>query len=579
MSKDDSESPVAVVPVPKVSMKTARKKVATGKKPARAVKASLVKGSTRATKSKPTAPKSKRTFPHFSLEEARKIPDVIKNLNMGNPWASDDILGALGVGKGNNFFYLTTASRDYGFTVGTRDTSKIELTELGRLLVYPKSPKEAFDSVMSGFGNVELFKRVYDYYQGENLPDIQYLKNTLKTEFGIADSLQDEFYTLYQTNLAYLKSQSTELGVSSGNAQTQFSSPAGNTSIILGESKNAGDLIAFVAMPFSEKSKEHATGYFDEVLKHLITPAAVKANFNARTAKKAGSEVIQSTIVNDLDNADLVIVDLTEHNPNVLFELGMRIAFNKPVCLIRARGNTKVNKDIASSIRNPKLHKAFPLFHNGITVLAKSVSHDDKKIHIEDYYVVNGCQSLNTLFSNKAFISGDLRVLTKFIQVDVGSDLAELITTNSNNQNGVKARDFKSNHPIQTRLQHEFKDLYGDQYVFEVKRGEPIKGKGGDNVNVAMIRDFAHVVKREEAEIGLFVTLAEPTKPMSVEAVKEGYYTSPVTGASYPKVQILTIEGLLNGTERAVYPDLTQGSTTFKKAKLEEKEQAQKKMF
>lgn len=74
------------------------------------------------------------------------------------------------------------------------------------------------------------------------------------------------------------------------------------------------------------------------MLKHLITPAAVRANFNSRTAKKAGSEVIQSTIVNDLFNADLVIVDLTEHNPNVLFELGMRIAFNKPVCLIRAKG-------------------------------------------------------------------------------------------------------------------------------------------------------------------------------------------------------------------------------------------------
>lgn len=43
--------------------------------------------------------------------------------------------------------------------------------------------------------------------------------------------------------------------------------------------------------------------------------------------QKSRSEVIQSTIVNDLDAADLVIVDLTEHNPNVLFELGMRIGF------------------------------------------------------------------------------------------------------------------------------------------------------------------------------------------------------------------------------------------------------------
>lgn len=58
---------------------------------------------------------------------------------------------------------------------------------------------------------------------------------------------------------------------------------------------------------------------------------------------------------------------------------------------------------------------------------------------------------------------------------------------------------------------------------------------------------------------------------MMVEAVKEGYYTSPATGKAFPKLQILTIDGLLHGKERALYPDLSQGATTFKKAKADEK--------
>lgn len=346
MNKDEFLPPATVEPVPNASKKVAIKKPAAAKKrPAKAVNSPKAKRAVRATTNGSVASNVKRikwTFPHYSVEEARKIPDVIKQLNMGNPWAPKEISQALGLGGGNNFFYLSTASRDYGFTVGTRDTSKIELTELGRSLVYPKSAQEASTAIVNGFRNVELFKRVHDYYQGENLPDIQYLKNTLKTEFGVVESLQDEFYTLYQKNLGYLKSHGADPNISSEKSPAQLSDQTSNTSIILGESKNAGDLIAFVAMPFSEKTKEHALGYFDEVLKHLITPAAVKANFNARTAKKAGSEVIQSTIVNDLDNADLVIVDLTEHNPNVLFELGMRIAFNKPVCLIRARGTAPI---------------------------------------------------------------------------------------------------------------------------------------------------------------------------------------------------------------------------------------------
>jgi hypothetical protein len=64
------------------------------------------------------------------------------------------------------------------------------------------------------------------------------------------------------------------------------------------------------------------------------------------------------------------------------------------------------------------------------------------------------------------------------------------------------------------------------------------------------------------------VTLTKPTRPMKEEAVKAGYYESPV-GASFPKIQILTIKGLLDETERARYPDLMQGGLMFKKAKKE----------
>ena len=80
------------------------------------------------------------------------------------------------------------------------------------------------------------------------------------------------------------------------------------------------------------------TGFFAEVLSQILTPAATDAGFTVKTALRQGSDVIQSTIVNDLLEADLVVADLTEHNPNVLFELGMRMREDKPVALVRARG-------------------------------------------------------------------------------------------------------------------------------------------------------------------------------------------------------------------------------------------------
>ncbi len=324
--------------------KGAATKTAAAKKLA-AKSAATKKAVTKSAKPKkaPAVAKAKRSFPQSGLEECVKLVNAIKEFNAGNPWAPREIAKVLGVGMSNNYFYLTAACRDYGLTVGTRDTAKIELTDLGRSLAYPKTPAMQSEALNIAFRNISLFQKVYDYYQGGVLPEIQYLKNTLKTEFGVEEQFQDDFYQLFQQNVAYLKTTTGSNPVV-GKASTTGSTSKSNSgdSIILGESTNSGKLVAFVAMPFSEKTGKYEQGYFDEVLKHLITPAAVKADFNARTAKKAGSEVIQSTIVNDLDSADLVIVDLTEHNPNVLFELGMRIAFNKPVCLIRAKGTSAI---------------------------------------------------------------------------------------------------------------------------------------------------------------------------------------------------------------------------------------------
>lgn len=117
---------------------------------------------------------------------------------------------------------------------------------------------------------------------------------------------------------------------------------------------------------------------------------------------------------------------------------------------------------------------------------------------------------------------------------------------------------------------------------FSDDKGTPkriiVSVKGGENVNVAMIRDLGHVVQRERAEIGLFVTLADPTEPMKKEAASAGLYRSPA-GASFPRLQILTVYGLLGGTERARFPDLTAGGHTFKKAQLEYGTAAQDDLF
>jgi DNA modification methylase len=87
--------------------------------------------------------------------------------------------------------------------------------------------------------------------------------------------------------------------------------------------------------------------------------------------------------------------------------------------------------------------------------------------------------------------------------------------------------------------------------------------KGGGNVHVDMIRDLAHVVDRENAKIGVFITLADSTGPMRTEAVKTGYYET-IYG-KYPKIQILTIEELFSGKK----PNIPLVESGFKAAAKE----------
>ena len=89
--------------------------------------------------------------------------------------------------------------------------------------------------------------------------------------------------------------------------------------------------------------------------------------------------------------------------------------------------------------------------------------------------------------------------------------------------------------------------------LVQVKSGHV---KSGD------IRDLVGVLNRESAAIGVFITLEQPSKDMTTEAVSAGFYYSPGWGENYPKIQILTISELLKGAKVKMPPQFG----TFKNA-------------
>ena len=284
----------------------------------------------------------KRPYPRVTLEEALKIPLALKEKNGGNAWPPNDVANATNLSPKNpDFFYLAAASRDFGLTEGSRDSEQISLTTFGRDVVYAPSKAEEEKQLRQALTKVDLFRRVLEYYKGSNLPEMQYLGNTLVREFHLPPEFHEEFSKLFQENCAFLKIGS---GFSPTATASDLRAKPGDdgSTVVIAEPKDETGLRCFVAMPFKEHEERHPQGFFDEVLRSLIAPAGRDAGFSVFTANRDGSDVIQATIVNQLLDADLVIADLTQNNPNVLFELGLRIAEQRPVAIIRAKGTPPI---------------------------------------------------------------------------------------------------------------------------------------------------------------------------------------------------------------------------------------------
>ena len=101
--------------------------------------------------------------------------------------------------------------------------------------------------------------------------------------------------------------------------------------------------------------------------------------------------------------------------------------------------------------------------------------------------------------------------------------------------------------------------------------------KGG-NLKADDVRALNHVREREKAEIGILISLNEPTSKMKADASSAGLYTWGVDGKlKCQRIQLLTIEGLLDGKQRAEHPDYMPNAN-FKKAKRE-KSDKQKRLL
>jgi hypothetical protein len=105
---------------------------------------------------------------------------------------------------------------------------------------------------------------------------------------------------------------------------------------------------AFVICPIGEPQSE-IRKRSDQILKHVIGPAVAEQGYKVIRADQISEPgIITTQVINHIINDDLVVADLTGHNPNVFYELAIRHAIKKPVVQIIQK-DEKIPFDVSTT--------------------------------------------------------------------------------------------------------------------------------------------------------------------------------------------------------------------------------------
>jgi hypothetical protein len=140
------------------------------------------------------------------------------------------------------------------------------------------------------------------------------------------------------------------------------------------------------------------------------------------------------------------------------------------------QGDNPVNADIAKTITDG-LFDQFVLRNNGITIVARNIKVTSSQYVLEDYQIVNGCQTSHVIFAHQNDISGDLFVPVKLIHT-ISEDVAQSIIKSTNKQTNVEENDLLALTQFQRDLEDYYGGVQGDVKLYYERRAKQYASSG-----------------------------------------------------------------------------------------------------
>lgn len=151
-----------------------------------------------------------------------------------------------------------------------------------------------------------------------------------------------------------------------------------------------------------------------------------------------------------------------------------------------------VNQSIAATLASDAASR-FPVLNNGITIVSPDVQLQGNTLHLTNFQIVNGCQTSNVLFENRAAL-GDVMVNIKVVETQLEDVFSELVRA-TNSQTKVEDTQFLSLRPIVRKVEQFFNTYEGAEgRLYLERRDRQYVGQDIPNTRIFSLHNAAKCV-------------------------------------------------------------------------------------
>ena len=274
------------------------------------------------------------TYPKHAISKCLRIPQAVLEQNAGRECTYKEATAFAGLAYTGPLGVEISSAIKYGLLERTTP-GKIKPTDLVRRIVRPQKPNDKRDAIREAVMKAPGISDAYKHYRGEYLPDMTFLKNTARDTLHIPEDKLDEFVSILIEDLKDAELLEDVSGKQRVHDITHTADAIATTAIADQHLKKVSKGVTvqptdtcFVMMPFADPLGSYYASVYE--------PAIKKAGLTAVRADADiyGTGKIIDQIWSGINSSRVLVAELTNRNPNVLYELGLAHALKKPVVLV-----------------------------------------------------------------------------------------------------------------------------------------------------------------------------------------------------------------------------------------------------